>query len=506
MNVVWFKRDLRTSDHRALADAAASGAALPLYVVEPELWRQPDASARQWSFVHESLTELSTELASLGQPLVIRVGSVVDVLAALHLEKPISALHSHEETGNGLTYGRDLAVADWCRRHGIAWHEYSQNGVQRPHPRRDGWARRRQQRLMTPLVHPPAALAPVRGIRSDRLPDAAELGLDADACPERQLGGRRQALTLLESFLVERAEPYRRAMSGPASGRLHCSRLSPHLAWGTVSMKEVTQATQRRREQVAASRETASEWRASLKAFESRLSWHCHFMQKLEDEPTLEFQNLHRGYDGLRPSSDDSSVLDAWRKGETGLPFLDACMRSLQATGWINFRMRAMLMSFASYQLWLDWRLPGEHLARLFTDYEPGIHWPQVQMQSGTTGINATRIYNPVKQGYDQDAGGEFIRRWIPELRRVPAAFLHEPWRWPDARQVLDKRYPAPIVEHRRAAETARRRIHAVRADGDHRDVAQAVFKRHGSRRRSGQRHGPGSRQEAFELNGETKQ
>ena len=86
-------------------------------------------------------------------------------------------------------------------------------------------------------------------------------------------------------------------------------------------------------------------------------------------------------------------------------------MRFLTATGWLNFRIWAILVSFASYQLWLDWRVSGQHLAQLFTDYEPAIHWPQVQMQSGTSGINKIRIYNPVKQGLDQDPDGVFTRR-----------------------------------------------------------------------------------------------
>ncbi len=502
MNVAWFKRDLRTSDHHALVEAVASGTTLPLYVVEPGLWQQPDASARQWDFARESLTELASDLAAMGQPLVVRVGLAIEVFDTLMRERPITALYSHEETGNAWTYRRDLAVADWCRRRGVMWHEYPQNGVLRPHKRRDGWARHRQQRVMAPLLHPPVALEPVAGIRSDRLPEAAELGLAAAGCPGRQSGGRQQGLALLDSFLTERGEPYRRAMSAPESGSTHCSRLSPHLAWGTISVKEVSQATRHRREQIATSGPAAGDWRASLKAFESRLSWHCHFMQKLEDEPSLEFRNLHPAYNGLRPPTDSSDALAAWQAGETGLPFLDACMRSLSETGWINFRMRAMLMSFASYQLWLDWRRPGEHLARLFTDYEPGIHWPQVQMQSGTTGINATRIYNPVKQGYDQDADGTFVRRWIPELNDIPAAFIHEPWRWPGARQVLDKRYPAPIVEHCRAAELARRRIHAVRAEASHRAAADAVFERHGSRRRRGAKRRGASRQGTLQFNG----
>ena len=97
-------------------------------------------------------------------------------------------------------------------------------------------------------------------------------------------------------------------------------------------------------------------------------------------------------------------------------------MRALIETGWVNFRMRAMLVSFASYHLWLHWKEPALHLARMFTDYEPGIHYAQVQMQSGTTGMNTVRCYSPVKQGMDHDRDGEFARRWLPELARSPIA------------------------------------------------------------------------------------
>ena len=237
---------------------------------------------------------------------------------------------------------------------------------------------------------------------------------------------------------------------------------------------------------------------ASLKSFSGRLHWHCHFMQKLEDEPAIEFEDLHSACRGLRPPADSTTVFAAWQAGETGLPFVDACMRMLRATGWLNFRMRAMLMAVASYHLWLDWRQPGLHLARLFTDFEPGIHWSQVQMQSGTTGINAVRIYNPVKQGYDQDPDGRFIRRWVPELGDVPAAFVHEPWRWDGADRVLDQAYPRPVVDHLGAARAARQRIWAVRRGSAFREEAARVFERHGSRKR---RSGP-RRQRQLPLDG----
>ncbi len=206
-------------------------------------------------------------------------------------------------------------------------------------------------------------------------------------------------------------------------------------------------------------------------------------MQKLEDEPRLEFENLHPAYDGLRPAEPDAIRFEAWAKGETGLPFVDACMRALIATGWMNFRMRAMLMAVASYHLWLDWRKPGEHLARLFTDYEPGIHWPQVQMQSGTTGINTVRIYNPVKQGHDQDPDGRFVRRWLPELAEVPDRFLQEPWKWDEADRILGKAYPHPIVDHLAAAKEARQRVWGARRGTEFREEAQRIQDKHGSRK-----------------------
>jgi deoxyribodipyrimidine photo-lyase len=252
-----------------------------------------------------------------------------------------------------------------------------------------------------------------------------------------------------------------------------------------MSMREVAQATRHRSERFRAFPDTGSKaWRDSLRSFDGRLHWHCHFMQKLESEPQLEFRNMHPAYDGLRPVRDDHGRLEAWTAGETGYPFVDACMRSLRHDGWINFRMRAMLMAFASYHLWLDWRRPGEHLARQFTDYEPGIHWSQVQMQSGTTGINTPRIYNPVKQGYDQDPDGTFVRRWLPELADVPGEFIHEPWRWDGAATVLDRRYPSPIVDHLAAARTARQKVWAVRRGADYRRKARAIQDLHGSRRR----------------------
>ncbi|MEO1139959.1 MAG: FAD-binding domain-containing protein [Pseudomonadota bacterium] len=482
MQVVWYKRDLRVQDHRALAAAAQRGPVVPLYVAEPELWSQPDMSGRQWAFVSESLEVLRLGLHTAGQGLVVRIGDVVDVLEALQASHGLAGLWSHEETGNGWTFQRDQRVADWCRGQGVPWHELQNHGVIRRLGSRDGWAKSWDAFMAEPVTDVPN-LPPV-DIELGKIPYAIDLGLGPDACPERQSGGRDAAITCLNSFLCERGETYRKDMSSPLKGARSCSRLSPHLAWGTVSVREVAQATwARQRELKAAPPRTTGSWRQSMRSFNGRLHWHCHFMQKLEDAPRLEFKNLHRAYNGMRPTEPDATRLAAWTNGETGLPFLDACMRSLRATGWLNFRMRAMVTATASYHLWLDWRAPGEVLARMFTDYEPGIHWSQVQMQSGTTGINMVRIYNPVKQGYDQDPDGEFTRRWVPELADIPGKMLHEPWKADIASQVLGKRYPFPIVDHLAAARSARDKVWAVRRGGAFRDEAVAIQAKHGSRK-----------------------
>ncbi|MCU0753688.1 MAG: DNA photolyase family protein [Xanthomonadales bacterium] len=485
VQLVWFKRDLRVADHAPLCAARDAGPVLPLYVVEPGYWQQPEVSGRQYAFLSESLAELREALARRGQPLIVRVGRVTEVLEALATQVRIGAVHAHAETGNGWTYARDREVAAWLRGRGIPIHEHWQTGVIRGLQRRAAWAQHWEQR-MAESVLPAIGVLPTLDLPLGDWPDAAALGLAPDPCPGRQRGGRRIAVALLQSFLTERAETYQRGMSSPISAEAVCSRLSPHLALGTVSVREVLAATRRRVGQLG---EGAGGFKRSLRSFDARLHWHCHFIQKLESEPEIEFHNIHRGYDGMREADFSPAHHAAWARGESGWPFVDACMRMLAATGWINFRMRAMLVAMSSYHLWNHWREPGLHLARQFTDYEPGIHWPQVQMQSGVTGINIPRIYNPIKQSQDQDPTGEFIRRWIPELAAIPEALIHTPWLVPPAQQqrlgvIIGRDYPAPIVDHEQAARSAKVRLSDWRRRPGMLDQSRAVLAKHGSRKR----------------------
>jgi deoxyribodipyrimidine photo-lyase len=480
IQVVWFKRDLRTSDHAPLAEAAAAGPVLPLYVAEPDYWHLPDASTRQWIAQSSALEELSQRLAALGAPLIVRVGSVVAVLARIHSAVGIARLLAHAETGNLWTFRRDIAVRDFCRRQGIPFQEFSQTGVIRGVGARDRWAAHFGRFAAEPIVPEPARLTAVPAAKVAAPPTAETLGLKDDGCAAPQSGTRGAALGLIESFLEGRGADYRRGMSSPLSGATCCSRLSVPLATGAVSVREVLQRLYAARRALI---EAPPQHRAipvtAIDSLVARLHWRSHFMQKLETEPELEIRSFHPIHQRARiETAPDDAALEAWASGQTGIPFIDACMRSLTGTGWLNFRMRAMVQSFASYHLGLDWRVSGERLARLFSDYEPGIHWPQVQMQSGQTGINTPRIYNPVKQGRDQDPEGHFTRQWIPELAALPSAVLQTPW-------LTDLvGYPGPIVDLATAARAARDRLTGLRRTAGYREAALEVFEKHGSRKR----------------------
>ena len=486
VQVVWFKRDLRVLDHAPLSSAAHAGPVLPLYIFEPLVWNAPDMSSRHRWWVTESVRELRQDLATLGQPLVVREGEALDLLRELQRAFGTFTLWSHEETGNAQTFERDKAVAAWCHKEGIAWHEPRQFGVVRRLRTRERWTMRWEELMTAPVEPPPQCLSPL----PIEIGDIPPVPGDFEPSSLHQKPGERAAHHCLRSFLTERGETYSRAISSPLTARHFGSRLSPYLAWGNVSMRTVVTDTRKTISRLRESHPLArGTWLRSLSAFESRLHWHCHFIQKLEMEPSIEFHTFIPALDTMRDGHHNEEYLTAWQEGRTGYPFVDACMRSLRATGWLNFRMRAMLVSFAAYDLFLDWRTFSHFLAREFLDYEPGIHYPQIQMQSGTTGINALRMYDPVKQGYDHDPRGDFVRAWVPELAAIKSPLIHEPWKLSpvelnEAGVQIGLEYPERVVIHLEAVRRAREVIREWRGRPEFRTESKTTLSRHGSRKR----------------------
>ena len=334
----------------------------------------------------------------------------------------------------------------------------------------------------------PLKLIPLNNIISDHLPKKENKFLKNKSIGITQKGGRIEGLKILNSFLNERSKNYLKNLSKPEHSVDSSSRLSPFLSNGVISVKEIINEYRKRKESNFSSSNLKG-LKRNISAFNSRLSWRCHFIQKLEDQPDIEFKSMHSAYEGIRDNFNNEFFFKSWMEGKTGFPIVDACMRSLIKTGWLPFRMRAMLVSFASYNLLIDWKKSGTYLAKLFTDFEPGIHYSQMQMQSGVTGINAVRIYNPIKQSYDQDPDGTFIKKWVTELKYVHNTYIHEPWKMNlDLQQkskcILDLDYPKPIVDHNQTSKFAKNLIYSKKKTKNFNDDAVKVFNKLGSRKK----------------------
>ena len=501
MNVVWLRRDVRLRDHEPLCLAASRDEPmLLLYVYEDCHLKSDTYHEAHHTFINGGLADLDAQvrlITDTGGGIVFRSGSIVDVLSDLHSHMPIRELLTHREVGNHVSQTRNAQVGLWAAEHGVTWTQCRQDGVSdvRHEALDEGsWAKKWSEQMGGPVRAPPAQLRLVRGVEHGSILDARACGVThLGSRTGAQLGGETIALETLHSFLETRGERYSDELSSPLTGWDSCSRLSPYLAWGHVSLRYVFQRLSARQEALRSTKKAGGDvggWLKSLAAHGSRLRWRSHFSQKLHDQPSIEFENMVRTYDALRVGPFDEVRYAAWLDGQTGYPMVDACMRSLHHTGWLNFRMRCMLVSFACYQLWLDWRRLTPAMARLFLDYEPGIHYPQFQMQAGTTGINANRIYSASKQAEDHAGPGyEFIRRWVPELKDVPNQYMAEPHLMPREVQlasgcVVGKDYPPPIVDSKESYKFAVAEFARVRALAETKAQSAEVYEKHGSCKR----------------------
>lgn len=479
INIIWFKRDLRWRDHAPIAQAIEDGLpTLFLYLFEPSLTTIPESDTRHWRFAFEAVEDLRAHFEAYQIPIYAFYEEALTVFDYLNTRYHINRIYSHQETGLKITFDRDLEVKAFCDKHGIHWQEFRQDGVFRGLKRRGNWQKRWEKEMSSPLVQ--VNLERVNALTLS----AKEQGfLERKTIPKAfqnyhpnfQRGGESYAFKYFQSFLLNRAENYNRHLSKPELSRRSCSRLSPYIAYGNISPKMVFQLSEQTRKQQKLSMQ--------IENFHSRVWWRSHYIQKLESEWQLEFEPINKALVDIDRRK-DIIILDRFEKGETGIPLVDASMRCLKETGWINFRMRAMLATFMTFGAWQDWKAVATILARLFLDFEAGIHYAQFQMQAGLTGYHTLRIFNPIFNARKHDTEGIFLRKWLPELNHIPTHHLHAPWLMTSMEQEMYRYqsnidYPNPIVDYEEAVRVNKERYWQFRQRQQVKAALPAIWSRH---------------------------
>ncbi|MDE1900154.1 MAG: deoxyribodipyrimidine photo-lyase [Alphaproteobacteria bacterium] len=453
-SIVWFSNDLRLGDHRALTRAAARGPVVPLYIHDDST--PPMGGAAAWA-LHQALHALGADLAARGLPLVLRRGKALDILRDV-----IAATGARHVTWSRryepAVAARDADIASALREDGIETSTHSGFLLFEPESIRTGAGT--MFKVYTPFSRacfaapPPERPLPVPqnlrgvdGVKGDTL-DALKLVPRTAQWPR----GLAQAWDIGEAAAQDRLRDFTaRALTGYTTDRDRpdidgTSRLSPHLHIGTISPRQIWHAIMRHGGGEKYLQEIL--WRD--------FSWHL-----LTQIPDFITEPLQKSFARF-PWRDDPAGLRAWQQGMTGYPIVDAGMRQLWQTGWMHNRVRMIAASFLVKDLLIDWRQGAAWFADTLVDADLGSNTASWQWVAGC-GADAApyfRIFNPTLQGAKFDPRGDYVRRFIPELARLDARYIHEPWKAPAdmlarAGVQMGKTYPFPVLDHAHARQRA---------------------------------------------------
>lgn len=444
MNVVLFDKDLRITDHLPLAEAAKGGEVLPLYIFQPSQWQETLLSARHFQFVIESLEELSKQINDRGGKLFFAIGELEAVLDKLLAAYDFISLFAHR--GTKVTE----KAGEWAERNQQRLITYGPdfNDVPAKHFRKQ-----LNSYFKEPVIEVPIKMeAPEKASEILFTDFKRILNFPVSGSKIRfgQQGGELKALETLDSFLGGRFASYVANQQKPLASSFSSSRLSEYITWGNISVRTIFQKT--------------TEKLQSCELEEEKYQLE-QFLSKIETRV-----KICSGASGNKQITDVSTIKNDWDEekfkrwldGRTGIPIIDAAMRSLNKTGWLNFTFRSLVTSFIANTLLLDEQIPSKALAQLYLDYEPVLHDFYVKQQTGLTG--KVKIINPVKIGKQLDPDGAFIRRYIPELSHIPEEYVHEPWLYPGFYQLG---YEVPLVDVKKANKLARQKFQRLKNEGN---------------------------------------